>query len=227
MKLVILPLLFITLFSSTRADSWLPPTARVFSSPNGKFLLHILPKALKSFPELPEDAAGNSKERKTLGLNETCQATLFQKDNEKGIDSATIRFHPVWQQKLVNEVAPMDAYVSDDGRFVVTTDDYGFLGDGENVVVIYSEGKFIRRYKLTEFIPQSAIDTLQVPQSTSSIEWAGRHRIDSKNGLLLLQVWKSGNPFNLPVKTPAQYRTVTIRLSTGEILQDPKPKVNR
>src|SRR5438874_3269247 len=115
MKHRVFALLFVALSVLSRADSWRPPTPRIFSSPNGKFLLYVSPKALKSFPELPEDAAENVKERKELGLNEACYATLFRRDDEKLIGSSAIGFRPVWQKKLVNEVAPMDAHISDDG----------------------------------------------------------------------------------------------------------------
>lgn len=224
MKHIILATLFLVAAAICRADSWAPPTARVFASANGKFLLHIAPTARRSSPELPEVREENEKQRKALGLNQVCHATLFRRE-EREWNGISAGFRPVWQQKLVNEVAPMDARISDDGQFVVTTNDYGSLSYGENVVVIYDrEGKLIRRFKLTEFIPQSKIDDLSVPQSVSSIEWAGRHSLDTKNGLLLLQVWQSGNPASTDDKTPVQYRTVPIRLSTGEILKAPASK---
>lgn len=216
-----LSLLPVILFS----DSWAPPTVRIFSSDDGKYLLYVAPRALKSFPELPEDAEESDKERKALGLNQECWGSLFVKDEERVIGFSNNSFRPVWQKKLVNEIAPMNAYISDDGQFVVTTDDYGRLGDGNNVVVIYgSEGKLIQRYPLTKFIPQSAIDNYEVPQSVSSIYWAGQHQIDNKSGLLRLKVWQSGNPMNQSDKEPVKYRTVTIRLSDGEILNESKSK---
>jgi hypothetical protein len=203
------------------ADSWLPPQTKIFSSDNGKYLLQVEPRAMESFPELPEDKAANDQKRKAAGLNEDCWATLFAKDDEPHRATSN-EFRPAWRQKLVNEVAPMQAIISDDGKYVVTTDDYGRLGDGENVVVIYSEGELVRRYPLTAFVPKSAIENYEIPQSVSSIDWAGTHRIDSKNGLLELEVWQSGNPVNRDKSETIKYRTVTIRLSDGEIVGEAK-----
>lgn len=200
------------------ADSWAPPTVRIFSSENGKHLFYAAPMAMKSFPELPEDKEANDKERKALGLTEESWGSLFTKEEEKYIGFSNNSFRPVWQQKLVNEIAPMSAFVSDDGKYVVTTDDYGRLGDGENVVVIYdSEGKLIKRFSLSAFL--TAEEIKHAPQSVSSIDWSGNHKIDTKEQLLLLQVWQSGGIFE---QKPSVFKTVKIRLSDGEILDQPK-----
>jgi hypothetical protein len=127
-------------------------------------------------------------------------------------------FRKVWRTKLVNKVAPLGAYISDDGKFVVTTNEYGNLGYGDNVVVIYDAGgSLIRQFRLSEFIPEA--DIKHIPQTVSSIYWFGQHRIDTKAGLLHLQVWHSGDPI---MKQPIKYRAVTVRLSTGEILTPAK-----
>jgi hypothetical protein len=76
------------------ADTWAPPTARIFSSANGKYLLYVSPKALKSFPELPEDARANDKERRASGLNQACWASLFAKDEERLIGFSNNTFRP-------------------------------------------------------------------------------------------------------------------------------------
>jgi hypothetical protein len=130
-------------------------------------------------------------------------------------------YRRVWERTFVNEIAPMDVLIADDGRYVVTIDDYGRTGLGDNAVVIYdAEGKLMNRYKLSDFLSQEEIDGPEIPRSASSIFWAGQHRFDAKKGVLLLQVWQSGGNPDADGKTKAvKYRTVSIRLGTGEILK--------
>jgi hypothetical protein len=108
----------------------------------------------------------------------------------------------------------MNAFISDDGKFVVTTDDYGRLGVGENVMVIYdSKGKLIRRYGLSAFLSKAEIE--KAPRTVSSIYWAGEHQIDAQEELFLLQVWQSGGKSE---ESPAVFKIVKIRVATGEII---------
>ncbi len=57
----------------------------------------------------------------------------------------------VWERTLPNEVAPASALVSSDARFVVTFDNWGALGHGPHVVVIYdADGQLIRSLSLSD-----------------------------------------------------------------------------
>ena len=139
---------------------------------------------------------------------------MFAKDEEASTGFSNNAFRPIWHQKLVNEVAPMNAFISNDGKFVITTDDYAHLGYGENVVVIYgSEGKLVRRFRLTAFLSEAEIQN--APRSVSSIYWAGDHQVDTQNECLVLQVWQSGGTSET---TPPVFKTVRIRLATGDIV---------
>jgi hypothetical protein len=60
----------------------------------------------------------------------------------------------VWRKKLLNEVAPRTALVSETGKYVVTFDDWPYRGIGNKVIVIYdSLGKLKKNGGLKEISP--------------------------------------------------------------------------
>ena len=145
--------------------------------------------------------------------NRRCWGSLYARDGQ------TDAYHLQWRNALVNDIAPHSAFVSNDGKFVATTDEYGRLGHGNNVVVIYNEeGEVVRKFALSAFLTLSANDTERVPETQKSIWWGGAHRINSQKGVLELEVWDSGDPFDPVSVGPVKYRKVWISLSGGEIL---------
>lgn len=78
----------------------------------------------------------------------------------------------LWSRPLVNEVAPVTALVADEGKHVVTFDNWHSTGFGEHVVVIYGpDGALVRSLRLDQIVPAFFIDGL--PRSVSSIQWRG------------------------------------------------------
>ena len=76
----------------------------------------------------------------------------------------------VWRRPLLNEAAPVEVVVADDGRHVVTLDEWFRLGFGPHVVVLYGhDGTPTRALSLDEFLPANYIAAL--PHSISSIHW--------------------------------------------------------
>ncbi len=75
-----------------------------------------------------------------------CRATLFEQVAEQK------RGRQKWRAKLVNEVAPGRALIRNDGRFVVTLDEFR-RGGAAHAVVIYGErGKLLRDFGLRELL---------------------------------------------------------------------------
>ena len=75
-----------------------------------------------------------------------CRGALFEKVAQRRNDRR------IWQQRLVNEVAPQKALVADDGRFVVTFNEFQ-RGGGAHAVAIYdARGKLLREYALPELL---------------------------------------------------------------------------
>lgn len=89
--------------------------------------------------------------------------------------------------RLVNEVAPVSALVSDDGRRLVTFDNWHAMGYGDDVVVIYrSDGTLVRKFSLEELL--TAEDVRELPRSISSRYWSAWERIDPITGRLVLGI---------------------------------------
>jgi hypothetical protein len=176
------------------ADSFGPPMESVVSSPNGKFFLFIAPRNTKLSPQL-QATTGSEEQRREFDLVRSCHAILFAGGGKA----------PVWRWKLVNDHGPMQAFVSDDGRYVVTTDDYAAAGHGDNVLVIYkAQGELVRRFKLTELLTAEEIKA--APASTSSIHWIrGKVQIDIENELVSIEL---------------RNRILRVRLASGEILKE-------
>ena len=92
-----------------------------------------------------------------------CHATLY-KTGENYIDRKVL-----WERDLENPISPYNAIVTNDGKYVVTFDDWYQLGKGENVMVVYGEnGELLRKFELNEITSLSE-DRLKV--SVTSIWW--------------------------------------------------------
>ena len=85
---------------------------REFKSENEKFVLRVEPG------------------RPGRRAKSACSASLI--DRRRGLK------RPRWERPLVNQIAPMHAAVSDDGRFVVTLGEFPY-GGVHNALVIYGE----------------------------------------------------------------------------------------
>jgi hypothetical protein len=73
------------------------------------------------------------------------------------------------EKELVNPYAPYEAMVTNDGKYVITFDDWGHLGYGENVMVVYGEnGYLLKKHNLDE-ITTFRVNELQ--RSVTSICW--------------------------------------------------------
>lgn len=134
----ILIILFV-LFAGIRvvcADTWLPPKERDYYSGNSKFVAHVTPAKEKAKPLLEVFEIGDAQRL------------------------------PRWQCELGNEVAPVQVYVSDDGKWVVTLDEWYKAGYGHHVLAFYSKKGKIKNYSLEEILD------LPEPVTKSEIEQA-------------------------------------------------------
>lgn len=69
---------------------------------------------------------------------------------------------------LLNPVAPVDIFVSNDGR-LVTVDNWHNRGYGKVLAVYDAQGKLVKAYELADLFSKAEIDTY--PQSVSSRHW--------------------------------------------------------
>lgn len=202
------------------ADSWALPSKETYRSPNGRYQLRVTPTKFESqlaYFEDKVDGRPDAGARKGARDN-ACRATL----SRKGRDGLWIR---VWSVPLANEVSPVDALVSDDGRYVVTFDNWHSVGYGDDVVVIYdAKGQATHRFGLEDLLPQSYLE--RIPTSVSSRWWGGRHAIDEAKGLLVLRIVKPGGrpAFGDDSEDPADFNSMKIDLATGRTVEwSPEP----
>lgn len=211
MKLLsILFALLLALNSSTAfADSWAPPTVETYQSANGQFRLTVIPRELESALDFFEDSvAGRDRPGQARGGSGQATGIL-----ERKLDSGG--WSQIWLEPLVNDVAPVRAIVSDGGRYVVTFDNWHFIGMGDQTVVIYDrQGAPIRSLALTDFLPDDYV--MALPRSTSSIHWGGEHRFSEDGERLILQILvpREGRPFGDP-----EFVEMEIGLDSGEPIE--------
>jgi hypothetical protein len=188
-----------------RADSWAPPEVRNYLSANQSWRLTVHPRSFTNALDFFTDKVCG---REPAGApprsgDRTARAVMEKSDGKGG-------WTRIWAAPLVNEVAPVEAIVSDDGLYSVTFDNWHSMGRGDNVVAIYdSRGQIVRSLTLTDFLPENYVTAL--PRSVSSTDWRGNPRF-SKSGARLI----------LPIVIPSRrYRNhpdtidLSIDLATG------------
>jgi hypothetical protein len=163
-----------------RADFWGLPETKYYFSEDSTFILKVVPLDLEAKFENysvkeTRDSVSNSTifelvysgkldslELKILEETNVCYAILYRTDSF----GDTLE---VWNQKLLNDFSPVNALVSNDGKRVVTFDEWGEAGYGNNVFVVYNEwGIAMENYELADFT-LFPIEKYMI--STSSIWW--------------------------------------------------------
>lgn len=177
LSLVLLMSALITILSLAHhkislADSWFPPTPITTVSNMGEYRLTIFPSTVS---------------RKTSDRLD-CEAVLEKLDGR--------RYQTLWRKPLANDISPAAALISDDGH-LVTFDNWGQIGIGSNVIVIYdANGQMLRRLGLEELFTKQEITKL--PRTSSSVLWRRGQQL-SNNGLLVVTL-ASGDELHLNIK---------------------------
>jgi hypothetical protein len=192
------------------ADSWRLPTRKTFYSKNRRFAVTIVPKQLAGQLEYFAD---KTQERPDAGAAEgvpnNWPRAFIYSVHPNG------KFNLVTVFKLVNEVAPVTALVSDDGRYLATFDNWHSRGYGNDTIVIYrTDGTLIRSLSLQDVLTTN--DIVVLPRSTSSIHWGEEHYIDEGNQqLLVLRIQRCTNYGPCSEKSGE----VAIHLADGTLLR--------
>jgi hypothetical protein len=130
------------------ADSWKLPARETFYSKNRRFAVAIVPKQLAGQLEYFENKVQGRLDAGSAegGPNNWPRAFLYSVDPNDQLDFVT-------ELKLVNEVAPVTALVSDDGRYLATFDNWHSRGYGDDTIVIYrTDGSLIRSLSLEDVL---------------------------------------------------------------------------
>ena len=197
---IVLLLLITFLSSSVHADSWALPVKKKYYSPDRKYCLEVIPKQLESqLSYFKGKAEGKTDAGAVKGLKDNRAKAIFYVNESIG-------YSKKHEFPLVNEVSPVNAVVSADGRYVVTFDNWHQVGYGDDVVVIYqSNGALVKKFGLADLFTES--DIRSFIHTASSIWWGTGHYIDDKNEILHL---KAG-----PEEAG---REVTIEIASGRRL---------
>jgi hypothetical protein len=185
--------------SPAAADSWADPRKTVVHSPNRQARLTVTP------------GDGWLREEGAATKRPTATAVL-----ERRIDGGWRR---AWAGPLVNEVAPASVLVSDDGRYTITFDNWGSIGLGDNVVVIYDGGgRLIRSLSLLDFLPEYYARALS--RTFGSLFWGGDHHFSSDGLRLVLEVAEPSEQLFLG---GGDHLDVELELATGRLIPPSGP----
>ena len=173
MKYLLLTIVILLHFSYSNADTWLPPKTKDYYSTDSSYFVRIVPRCV------PEKywkwVEASPKKKKRFSPQDTtvvpCHTMMFKRTKQG--DSL------IWKEKLINQIAPVSAIVSNDGQYLITFDNWHSLGYGIDVMVIYDkDGMMLKRHKLEDISP-FPINTYTM--SISSIWWnCGHQMIDSE-----------------------------------------------
>ena len=184
------------------ADTWLLPEKQKYYSANKEFYLEVTPKRSENQIRQFENAGARKGVRENVA-----RATIYA----RGAGGGYLKRQ---EFRLVNEVSPVSALVSDDGAYVVTFDDWYSVGHGDNVVVIYrSDGTLVKKFGLEDLLTPGDIEKL--PRTTSSIWWGGTQYFDEAKGLLVLKAVSKERGS----AAEATYYELKIELATGRLLE--------
>jgi hypothetical protein len=186
------------------ADTWSEPKVAVTASANGAYRLTVTPRTISDQIDFFEDkVAGREPAGQADGQPGTATARLERRTSDGN-------WSLVWDRPLVNDVAPVSALVSDDGRYVVTFDNWHSVGYGDDVVAIYGgDGTLIRAMALTDILPSYFLDGFS--RTVSSLHW--QHQSTRISGdLLQLAVREPGEA---AFTNDSKFYTLNIRLDTG------------
>ena len=195
---------------SIKADQWILPTKKKYYSANKKYYLEVTPKKLESQLKYFEEKVDNkSAAKREKGSPENYAKGTFYVRRSNGGYERKISF------RLVNEVSPVEALVSDNGDYLVTFDNWHSAGYGDDVIVIYrSDGSLIRKFSLEDLLTDGDIGVLM--RTVSSIWWGGKHEIDEHAGLLTLKIVANRTSSG---DEGSRIRELKIDLATGRPLE--------
>lgn len=194
--------------SRAMADSWMPPQRAIYYSADRQFRLTVTPRSLEGQLGYFRDKA-DGKEPAGQGAGAKKAGGVLERRDAKG------RWQVVWARPLVNDVSPVRAVISNSGRYVATFDNWGSVGWGDNVVVIYGpDGMPIRSLALSDIVPDYYVKAL--PHSVSSIWWGGEHKFGRNADQLDLQVLiPSEESPGFPTKQ--EFITIAIDPASGRV----------
>lgn len=180
-------LVFLLSSSAAFADSWMPPSKETYVAPDQSARLTVVPRDLKSaYAYFDDKVEGREPAGAPYGSKETSATVILE------LRSASGRWETAWRKPLINEIAPVDVVVANNGQGFATFDNWHSVGHGPNAIVIYGrDGTLIRKFGLEDLFPPWFVAAL--PHSVSSIHWRGDPRISTSGTELIVPVVQPSN----------------------------------
>lgn len=139
-KKILSTLAALIIFTCIHADIWTLPEVRHYYSSDSTYCLTVFPT------RFPAGRHKKKSEKEADSLASQCYAQMKRIEMNDTII--------LWEKRLINSIAPLFAIISDDGKNVITFNDWGLAEHGINAMVIYDgEGTFKKRYTLKEISP--------------------------------------------------------------------------
>lgn len=191
----------------TQADSWFPPQVRTTDSANGQFRVTVVPRPIDgALPYFSDKVDGIEPAGQTRGEAQRSPMARVERLLGSG------EWQQVWQMPLVNDVAPVEVLLADDGSRLVTFDNWHSMGYGDDAVVIYDErGDLLRKLSLEQMLPAAYIQHL--PRSVSSMQWRGEPALVEDGRMLEIPIAQPEIDRDEPPHVPLR-----IRLADGQVM---------
>jgi hypothetical protein len=195
------------------ADQWVPARTKTYYSNDHRVRFTVIPRSIQSpLAYFQDKVEKRNQAGQKPGGSPFARGILERKDRGG-------RWIAVWDKHLGNDVSPVSALVTNSGRYVVTFDNWGSMGWGNDVVVIYGpDGSVVRSLSVHDILPNYYV--MALPRSVSSIWWSGKHRVADPNDVVMLKIVVPDGSGNWETRN---YVEVPLVLSTGQVLPNEGP----
>jgi hypothetical protein len=161
--------LWLCVAAPCRADDWAGPQVREMFSASRDHFVRVI----------PGNSIGDTVGFAGAAKGEYASAEFYRREGDRS-------YRLVASARLLNPVAPVDFFVSNDGH-LVTIDNWHNRGYGIVVAVYDAAGKPVKAYTLADIFTRAEIDA--TPRSVSSIAWhSGPAYINQDQRTLYLMV---------------------------------------
>lgn len=167
--------------STVRADSWPGPQTKEVFSASREYFVRVIPG------ESLGETFGFAGEKK----GKHAAAEFYRRQRDRS-------YKLVAEAALLNPVAPVDFFISDDGR-LATIDNWHNLGYGKVVAIYGSRGRVVQSYELSNLFEDEEIKAFG--RSVSSIHWRNGPSYIRQDQKTLLITVKSGGDFLFGLET--------------------------
>jgi hypothetical protein len=166
---------------AVRADDWAGPQTKEVFSASREYFVRVIPG------ESIGDTFGFAGGKK----GKYAAAEFYRRHQDRS-------YRLVAEAVLRNPVAPVEFFVSNDGR-LAAVDNWHNIGYGKVVAIYDSRGKVVQSYELSDLFQDEEIKAFR--QSVSSIHWRNGPAYIREDQKTLLITVKSGGDFLFSLET--------------------------